>query len=168
MDTRKRLAAVAMGVSLVATLGMTACGDTGATDTATSAEAFVETTEAQPPTGVAEFSSDDEAWVGMTDYGVVYFVEDAASGQAAFMVYYTEDDTFIRYVGAEERDGDSVTITDNRNGKSIALQLSGPDSNGILTISFEGHEPATTSVMPVFDEIKGTFDQVDMYAKERE
>jgi len=182
MSIRYKALAACTCAALTVALGLVGCGgssaetETAATETtATEAEAEGSTEEqaqeSEPKTmastGAASFSAEDVAWLGMTDYGMVYYVDDEASGQAAFMVYYTGDNTFTRYVGPAQKDGNSVTITDNISGRTTTLELTGPDADNILTISFGEEAPVTTSASS-FAEVQGTFDQVDLYATERE
>ncbi len=160
---KSKISVLAVSASLVATLGLCACGGQSANNANNAApantEATTETTTTEATTDAASSTSTDSqdnpiiSWEGALEDGtLVSYMESDDGKNAAIAITPAGSSEAKRWMGAETDTGDNkVTITDDTTKESITLTLTKASADGTAEIEVEGYGKATIVPFTVND-----------------
>lgn len=148
---KSKISVLAVSASLVATLGLCACGGQSANNANNAApantEATTETTTTEATTDAASSTSTDSqdnpiiSWEGALEDGtLVSYMESDDGKNAAIAITPAGASEAKTWSGAETApEDDKVTIVDDKTKETISFTLTSVTEDGAVTIDIEGY-----------------------------
>ena len=178
---KSKYAALAVSASLVAALGLGACGGQAASSSASASSSSSEATSSSMSSSAASSSdtsasntssssaatADDKtivSWDGLlTDGSIVSYMNSEDGKQAALSVTKPNSEDEKTWVGAAAINGDKITITDDTTKEAITFTLTTLIENGAMAIEIEGYGtgalvPFTAADYKTLEEFQKTVD----------
>lgn len=145
---KSRFAVLAASASLVATLGLAACGGQNASSSSAAASSSSEATSTTASSSSASTSAAAKkivSWEGMlTDGNLVSYMNSEDGKQATLTITNTKTNDVKSWTGASTINGDKITITDTESKNTITINVSSvKEEDGTAEIEIEGYGKGT-------------------------
>ena len=138
---KSKFAVLAASASLVATLGLAACGGQNASSSSAAASSSSEATSATASSSASTSAADKKivSWEGMlTDGNLVSYMNSEDGKQATLTITNTKTNDVKSWTGASTINGDKITITDDKSKEAVTFTLTTLVENGVMAIDIEG------------------------------
>lgn len=138
---KSKFAVLAASASLVATLGLAACGGQNASSSSAAASSSSEATSTTASSSASTSAADKKivSWEGMlTDGNLVSYMNSEDGKQATLTITNTKTNDVKSWTGASTINGDKITITDDKSKEAVTFTLTTLVENGVMAIDIEG------------------------------